>query len=263
MERSEVSDKQVVKSTAIFICAGDLESFATYSISHLRNNFDIIINFFGIDSDKRHFLMKYSDIFFQQKTTKFLSLKSIYTNNPTIFDKYDYIICFDDDAIPISGNIENLIKIAKQLNMSIISPSHDRSGKISWKIMQTYPGNHVVRFTNFVEMTFPIFKVDFLKQYLDHYTGECCGYGNDWWYLNILNPHKNPFACGICDDVRVKNPFTNKDHINSYMPHSERKQEWTRTKSKHTLKEWKQMTSGYVHLSDDNRLIFTPISEIP
>jgi hypothetical protein len=254
----------MVNKNAIFLCAGDKEVFGSYVIENLLDNYDLIVNYFGLNEKQVELYKKYA-VFFQHKpSTKFLALKDIFDHRPKIFDDYENIVCFDDDASIINGSIDHLIATMNMFNMKIISPAHYNKSKISHNIMRTYPGNHIVRFTNFVEMTFPIFKKTFMIDYLNIYDGSCCGYGNDWWCMNTISGRGSHNDVGICDTVVVNNPKNsrNKNNISEYKPKLQRRKEWQITKSKYGLSEWTPKTLSYVH-NIDNEIIMTPTTMMP
>lgn len=254
----------MVKNAAIFLCVGDREVFGSYAIDHLLNYNDIIVNYFGKNDEKINTFKKHS-IYFQHKFgTKFLALKDIVSRDPDILNQYKYLVCWDDDATIKNGSISQLIDLMEQYSLKIISPSHDNSAKISHSIMRTYPGDHIFRLTNFVEMTFPIFKIEFIIQYLNEYDGSCCGYGNDWWYMNLIEDRGSKYDVGICDSVIVTNPrnHSHKDNISEYASKTERYKEWEDAKNKYELNQWVPKTLAYVH-TIDNETILTPTTLMP
>jgi hypothetical protein len=254
----------MVSKNAIFLCTGDKGIFGYYVVENLLHNYDLIVNYFGSNKEDIKFYKKHS-VFFQHKSnTKFLALKDIFNHNPSVFDDYENIVCFDDDATIINGSIDHLIQAINMFNMKIISPAHYNKGKISHNIMRTYPGNHLIRFTNFVEMTFPIFKKTFIIDYLSVYDGSCCGYGNDWWYMNLISNRGSNNDVGICDSVVVHNPKNSrsKNNISEYKSKIQRHKEWQTTKQQHNLSHWTPQTLAYVH-NINNEIIMTPTTMMP
>lgn len=250
---------------AIFICAGDMETFSAYCIDNLLPDFDLIINFFGADEQKYSKLATHAKYIQKLSGTKFLTIKNIFDNNPKIFNAYDYIVCWDDDASIIEGDLSKTIDVAKFFDVNIISPSHDVNGKLSFSIMKQYPGNHVIRYTNFIEMNFPIFKSNILSKYLSIYDKSLYGFGNDWWYLNTIEANnENTYQCAIDDSLVVHNPYntSDKDNISSFISIDNRKQQWHSLKVKCKLKQWKPKTLSYVH-KNRNQIILTPTKLLP
>lgn len=254
----------MVKNNVIFLCLGDKEVFGSYVVKNLLDEFDLVINYFGVDTTKISYFKKYSKYFQHKKGTKFLALKDIVDHNPNLFDKYNYMVLWDDDAIIERGSINQLIELMSTYNLKIISPSHSINGKISHNLMRTYPGNHLMRLTNFIEMNFPIFKMSFIMSYINQYDGSCCGYGNDWWYMNLIEDRGSKYDVAICDGVIVKNPRNNfnKDNISTYTSKLIRHEEWQQAKIKYDLDIWPHKTLAYIH-DIDNQIILTPTTLMP
>lgn len=259
-----MSGRKMVKNNLIFLCLGDKEVFGSYVVENLLDKYDIVVNYFGEDDHKIKYFQKHSIFFQHKKGTKFLSLRDIYLHSPNIFEQYNYLVCWDDDARIETGSICGLIDLMKTFKLKILSPAHNNITKISHNIMRTYPGNHLLRFTNFVEMTFPIFKMSFIKEYLHEYDGSCCGFGNDWWYMSLIEDRGSKYDVGICDSVVVTNPRNSvrKDNISCYLSTTDRHQEWEKTKVKYDLYQWSPKTLAYVH-TINNETILTPTIIMP
>lgn len=254
----------MVKNNVIYLCVGDKEVFGSYVIENLIETYDIIVNYFGDDNTKAKYFKKHSIYFQQKKGTKFLNLKDIVSHYPNIIDNYQYVVCWDDDATIENGSVCDLIHLMSTFKLKIISPSHSSGGKISHNIMRTYPGNHILRFTNFVEMTFPIFERSFINNYIYEYDGSCSGYGNDWWYMNLIEDRGSNYNVGICDSVIVTNPrnHSNKDNISEYLTKSDRYKEWENAKNKYELNQWNPKTLAYVH-EINKEILLTPTTLMP
>ncbi|MDA1079657.1 MAG: hypothetical protein O2840_03135 [bacterium] len=229
----------------IFISAGDNERFASYAIKHLRGDFDLIINFYGNDERLFSRLKEGSTIIERNLTTMFLACKLMYDRAG--LNKYEWVCLFDDDAMLGKGKVSDLIVIAEQNNLQIVSPAHDPGGVVSHNIQLPISGNHVFRYTNFVEMCFPVFRGSALKKYMSKFNFDLCGYGNDWFFLNVLKANEIK-CCGIVDSVIFKNPQRKVREISKFMADDKRLQQWQLTKKVRCLKEWRKQTLGYVYL---------------
>lgn len=215
----------------IFISAGDKERFASFAVKNLID-YDIIINYYGDDKEKENYLKEKSTIFFTEKTTKFISLKK---NYELIRDKYKWVAVFDDDAKFVCGSMDELINAGEKYNLIIISGCH--VDKISYKLHEVPDKKYKIRFTNFIEMNFPVFKNEYLAKYMDKYDGGLCGWGNDFWYCNVLGSEKE-FNMGILDTVIIENPLYN-NAISTYMTDTDREKQWKYYKEIYSLEEWK------------------------
>lgn len=231
---------------AIFSSVGNNEKFIDFYHKQLRNC-DLFLNFYGSDENIYSMFRAYSKNISRIKTTKFPALKYMY--NTSDIDTYDYIFVFDDDCMVEHGNLNMIPPIMKNYNLEIASPCQTTKGKISHNIMKYHFGNHIFRYTNFIEMNFPVFSQQSLKKYMVAYDGKLCGWGNDWWYLNIIDASETK-NCGIVDNVCVKNPNKHEksfSSIDDFMIREDRKLQWKETKTKFTLKEWKHKNIEFVY----------------
>lgn len=235
-----------MKPNAIFISAGKNEDLATYVLKHEKDNFDIYINIYE-NCLNQEFIEGNATKCFNMRTTKFIALKRIYEE---YLSKYDIVCILDDDGIFTHGSVGDLPEYIHKYNLDIISPAQHPYGKLSPyidQIMRYYSGDHKYRIVNYVEMNFPVFKNTALKKYMDIYDGQLCGWGNDWWYLNVLDAD-NRNCCGITDKVVVYNPdFHQKkfrykapsiSDIDVFMTKENRKNQWKKRKEKYNLIEW-------------------------
>lgn len=224
----------------IFISAGDRERFVTECINDSPINTDLIVNFYGDDKNKLEKFKRRCTHLTQIKSTKFVALKKIYED--LIENKYQWVAVFDDDAKLISGSINDLISKADKYKLDIVSGSH--SGKISHPIHCQQLDNEI-RYVNFVEMNFPIFRERALSKYIKIYDGELCGWGNDWWYCHVLGTQLN-YNAGIVDSVCIENPLTNGE-MDGFMSAKNREEQWEKTMERYSLKQWKQKTLKVVN----------------
>ena len=251
-----------MKNIAIYVSAGNNDTFAKYAIENLSSDCDILVNYYGNNHNDAKFLFKHSKAFSNKNTTKFVSLKINY--NKFKINQYDCVYVFDDDCILVQGNLIDLYKVLDHLNLKLISPSHDPNGKGLIKLMHHVPGNHKFRYTNFIEMNFPIFSQEALHNYMKVYDGKLCGWGNDWWFChtNLSNRQLN---CGIYDKVIVRNPFAaNKIHnygllsdhtynnieksdIDNYMSKGDRRNQWIKTMIRYDIREWQRKNLKYLY----------------
>ena len=97
---------------------------------------------------------------------------------------------------------------------------------------------------NFVEMNYPVFRNRSLEKYMNVYDGELCGWGNDWWYCNVLETDKRPIA-GVVDAVSVENPSINGE-MDAFLDVDSRMAQWAVTKEMYSIREWEPTTVGFV-----------------
>lgn len=251
-----------MKSIAIYISAGNNDTFSEYCIKNFSEDCDIIINYYGNDNKYGDFLFKNCTKFSTIKTTKFISLKKNY--NRFNIKKYNCVYVFDDDCIPIKGNLLGLYEIMMKYNLSLVSPSHDPKGKGLIELMHHKQGGHKFRYTNFIEMNFPVFSQEALYNYMKAYDGKLCGWGNDWWFCSVNNCNTQ-LNCGIYDQIIVKNPYNKdkkytygllndhtyknieKSEIDNFMTKGDRRNQWIHTMKKYNIREWKRQNLKFIY----------------
>jgi hypothetical protein len=236
----------------IYTSIGDnIDKFIEYYQQLRMIGIDLYLNFYGEDDIKFNTITCYSKWNSRIKTAKFPSLKNCYSNSD--ISEYDFIYVWDDDFIikdflKCLDLISNIPKLMIKNNLDILSPSHSPDGRISHKIMKTVSGNHTVRITNFIELGYPIFSKIALKKYMSEYDGQLSGWGNDWWFLNVLESN-NKMNCGIYDSISFFNPHHYQKKtglINDLISQQSRKEQWEKTKKTHNLFEWMPNTFKYI-----------------
>ncbi len=243
------------KKSCFFISAGNNSLLCNHILNKkiILNNFDLIINFYGDDNSYFKKIANVSTHIEKNKTTKFIALKKMYDSSK--IKDYECVFVFDDDAILIKGNFLRLQNLMLNYKLSMISPSHSKHGKISYKEHETKEGNHIFRYVNFIEMNFPVFSRKSLASYMNVYDGSLCGYGNDWWYLNAIQADKKE-CCAICDDVIIENPQHHKKNksncIDSFMSLKKRQEEFVEVFKKQNLKTWEVKTTKYIYKKDNH-----------
>lgn len=226
-----------MSKNCVFISVGDRERFASFCTEELAERYDIFINYYGDDNEKMKRLAKSSLMVFSMKTTKFISLKSIFKQ--AIENKYEWVAVFDDDAKFISGSMDDLVSAGKDFSLDVVSGAH--VGKVSHpQVHRRVEGCHRMRMVNFVEMNFPVFREEALSRYMKIYDGKLCGWGNDWWYCNVFETNKRAVA-GVVDSVVIENPTSNGE-MERFMKHDDRMNQWNETKLRLGLSEWKRQT---------------------
>lgn len=237
------------KTSAIFLSVGDHSYFLDYCINNLIDKVDLFINFYGSDLNQYEHIKKVAKYFSEYKTTKFPALKKIY--NISGINEYSNVFVYDDDCIVDSGNLLDLIHLMNKYNIQIISPSHSTKAKYSHPIMLTHSGTHLFRYTNFIEMNFPMFSKDSLKKYMEVYDGNLYGWGNDWWYLNAINARENN-VCAIVDKICVINPHNYQkkapnDSIDNFLSRDLRHEQWKQTRNNNKLYEWQHKNLEFIY----------------
>jgi hypothetical protein len=226
----------------IYISAGDRETFASYAIHRLSDHFDVAVFYYGRSAVRKTRLQEGATLFSVGRGAKFNSLKQLVTQTPGLLEAYETVWVCDDDVVPLAGDVRMVPDLLLRFNLRVISPAHAANGKTSHEIMLPAGGRQLLRCSNFVEMTCPMFRSDSLVGFMREYDGSLAGWGVDWWYLNYFGANKRQVA-GVIDGVIFYNPFDSEKRggrreIDRYLSTPQRIRQWERAKRRLGLQEW-------------------------
>lgn len=171
----------------------------------------------------------------RRKGGKFPNLHAMYEADRGFFEQYDAILVADDDLEVDAPAISAMFEVRRALDLFVVQAAFDeRQSKSSWRHTVTehgdlwrreqkkprpgtmssadlfalrdawrylrlgYGGEHRVRFTNFVEVTCPLFRTDALLDFLRRaYDPRLVGWGVDWCFCQ--HTLRGIDAKGWCD----------------------------------------------------------------
>jgi hypothetical protein len=227
----------------VFTSAGDNANIHHWQKGH--RNFDLWISYYG-DSDQR--FKDRSDFYIAKKGGKFPNLHYIYQHWKDILDHYQAVLVMDDDIIIDGSGISRLFEIREQHDLWLLQPAFDPRGKISHGVTQVKPFT-LMRYTNFVEVTCPLFKTDKLFDFLEVYDPSLVGWGVDWWYSSFLEPDIKGKA-SIVDEITCINPHNKAKgrgrEIDRLQDTPTRIMNWERIKEQRNIKVSRIMQFGSV-----------------
>lgn len=216
----------------VYTSAGDNANL----IKWIKGNryFDLWITYYG-NYEGRY--REFADYYNIRRDGKFPNLYHAYHVWPHIFKQYEAIWVMDDDILISAAKINRLFKIRKKYDLWVLQPAFDPKGKISHRITRFNPYTSL-RYTNFVEVTCPLFRQDKLERFMKIYDPVLVGWGVDWWFLDALEPDiKGRIA--IIDCVTCINPLDSaKDgqrEIDRLQPPNQRLAIWKEIKRKHCI----------------------------
>jgi hypothetical protein len=197
--------------------------------------FDTWISYYGAIPGRYR---EHGQYYHQRSGGKFPSLASDYRRHPEIFRQYDAVFVLDDD-IQISGRaIARLFDLRQQYDLWLLQPAFSPRGRISHPITRMH-AEAKIRFTNFIEVTCPLFRGDKLELFLSHYDPSLVGWGVDWWFCELIGGGS---ACkiAIADQIPCVNPLTRRRggglrEIDRLQPVEERMRTWEDVKLRHHL----------------------------
>jgi hypothetical protein len=138
--------------------------------------------------------------------------------NPDDINRYDYIILMLDDILLSDNfNIDYLIKLYKESNLNIISPSLTKDSKFSYEFMiENYEYKDSLRIVNFCEYFFYLMDFKSYEKYYKLFDDKT------YWLWGIdLCLYKQGFKMGIFNDFKIKHFYLsesyNKDLPNPYI----------------------------------------------
>ncbi|MGE3539053.1 MAG: hypothetical protein AB7N91_16675 [Candidatus Tectimicrobiota bacterium] len=216
----------------VFTSAGDTANLH-YWLQGERN-FDVWITYYG---DHTNRLRNVADFYNARKGGKFPNLHYVYTHWKEILAHYEAIMVMDDDIIIHGSDISKLFAIRQQYDLWILQPAFSPAGKVSHAITRVRPWAFM-RYTNFVELTCPLFRKDKLDTFMAIYNPVLVGWGIDWWFLDVLGPQlENRVA--IVDAIPCINPHDvdkgGRREIDGLQTFSERKRIWEAVRQQYNI----------------------------
>lgn len=206
-----------------------------------ERHFDIWICDYGEQAGRYKDIVEF---YSKRKGGKFPNLYWCYQHYKDRLSQYEAILVSDDDMLIDTQSINRLFEIRTQYDLWALQPANRLKGKVSTKITRTRPFRKL-RFTNFVEMAYPLIRTDKLFQYLEVYDPILVGWGNDWWLMHTLGTNlRNRVA--IVDAVDCINPHdTDKGghrEISKLQPTRQRRMVWEEIKQQFGIREYKRIT---------------------
>jgi hypothetical protein len=144
----------------VFTSAGD-HSNLHHWLEGARD-FDLWIVYYG---DRPGMFQAEADFYLAAKGAKFQNLHLCYQHWPHLFAQYDAVMVMDDDILIDGTSLSRLFAIRRKLDLWVLQPAFRQLGKISWDVTRVRP-TAKLRYTNFVEMTCPLFRRDKLTAFM-------------------------------------------------------------------------------------------------
>jgi hypothetical protein len=166
----------------VFTSAGDRANLGCWLKGD--RNFDIWVNYYGNEENR---YKDQSDFYTSIKGGKFSNLHYVYQHWKDILNHYQAILVMDDDLIIDGSSISRLFGLREEYDLWLLQPAFNPRGKVSHSMTRVNPLTFM-RYTNFVEMTCPLFRKDKLDNFMKVYNPVLIGYGVDYWYMDILGP---------------------------------------------------------------------------
>jgi hypothetical protein len=189
----------------VFTSAGDHTNFhELWTHPYAKPNYDIFVVYYGDNiqqCEKYKSKVQWID---QHKGSKFQNFLWFYRNHPEILDQYDYFFILDDDLVFWTLDMNQMFSIAREHELAICQPSFLPESIISHKIT-LQNDTTFLRYTNFVEVTCPLFNKEALMRAMRVMDDSLIGFGIDYlmiWANGMYE--KNKYA--IVDRIGCVNP---------------------------------------------------------
>lgn len=207
----------------VYTSAGDNSNLGYWLADNKR--FDLWITYYGEKTGRYY---EVADFYNQRKGGKFPNFYFVYHQWRRVISQYDAILLIDDDILINAVQIYRLFALREEYDLWVLQPAFDPQGKIRHRITHVQPQN-LLRYTNFVEVTCPLFRQDKLDNFMAVYDPVLVGWGVDYWFMNSLG-HPLDGKVAIVDDVPCINPCDHtkggKREIEMLQSTESRKQTW-------------------------------------
>jgi hypothetical protein len=216
----------------IFSSVGDRSSLHHWLRG--RENFDLWVTYYG--SRPGHFRDE-ADYYNTREGSKYQNLHYVYGRWGHLIARYSAVLVMDDDIVISGSQISRLFELRQRYDLWALQPAFSPRGKISWPVTRADRRN-VLRFTNFIEMTCPLFRRDKLDAFMAVYHPELIGWGCDWWFLEVLGDDLRD-RVAVVDEITCVNPHDSTKagrEIDRLAVTSERKAAWERIRTKYGIR---------------------------
>lgn len=218
----------------VFTSAGDHSNLDAWLTG--ERDFDLWVAYYG---DRPGALREQADWYLCRRGAKFQNLHYCYSRWQALLSRYDAIMVMDDDILIDATGITRLFEIQRQFDLWALQPAFRQSGKISWDITRVRP-TAKLRYTNFIEMTCPLFRREKLDEFMQVYDPQIVGYGEDWWFLQSMGPDLTN-RVAVVDEFTCVNPYDRakggEREIDRLRSDAQRKEVWERLKARYGLDE--------------------------
>jgi hypothetical protein len=243
----------------VFTSAGDRSNIGRWLRG--RRNFDLWISYYG-DEPGRH--AEIADFYNVRRDSKFGNLKFVYDTWPHLLAPYQAVLVTDDDVVISGGQMSRLFDLREELDLWLLHAAFSPLGKISWDITRAQ-WLCSLRFTNFVEMTCPLFRKDKLDAFMGVFDPILTGTGTDWWFMKSLGQNIEG-KVAIVDAITCINPFDRTkggarecDRLGS---ETERTAAWDKVRAKYGVDRYPHREFGRISKRSPARWL-SPIAHWP
>lgn len=230
----------------LFSSVGDRSRFPEYWLDHAdEREFDLWISYYG-DGDGHRF-EPHVDRFFQRKGFKFQNFNHVFQHESEALEAYDSFFIIDDDIQIGTREINRLFAMRASHELEILQPAFAPPSRISHACTEKIPGA-LLHYTNFIEVTAPMFSKTALWNLMHHFDDRLIGWGID--YLAMwANGTERISKYAVIDAVSCVNPNPpagEKREVEKNSDVDQRIQRWLEVKHALGIPDVKQIVHSVV-----------------
>jgi alpha-N-acetylglucosamine transferase len=232
-----------MKKNLLFSSVGDRTKFFDLWCDENRN-YDIIICYYGditqntVTDEFMDFIKiryeNYVDFYYERKGSKFQNFNHLWKNNIFNINNYEKFFIVDDDIILSTNEINQLFDLMDKYDLDLLQPSFDNiKSKISHECTKSID-NAILHYTNFIEVTAPLFNKQSIDKCMYFYNDSLLGYGIDYLFMWVLGVKKeNKYA--VIDFIKCINPHQEIREIDLLQPTNIRINKWLKIKKNYCI----------------------------
>ncbi len=181
----------------VVVRAGNSSLHSLWVSGDCERTWDMIISYYGAGPKPRE---KDGIVTIPNKGPKWRGLSELFESDYRLHQSYEYIWLPDDDLECKCQDINRFFAICESYQMALTQPSLSADSFVAHPIVIHNP-QYSLRFTNFVEVMAPCFRVDALRKCLPTFRENVSGWGLDYvWPQLLASPC---FRIGVIDAVQV------------------------------------------------------------
>jgi hypothetical protein len=165
----------------VFATVGDDTEFDKLWTGNNRN-YEIWVIYTGDDDNKYNQYKNIVDRIWKRKGNKFPNFNYIYNNYNSQIMRFNNFYIVDDNIIINTDQINKLFDITNQYFLLISQPAFLPESNITHPITIVQP-DKLLRYTNFIELTTPVFSKEGLVNFMKYYDDSLIGWGIDYLYI--------------------------------------------------------------------------------
>ena len=176
------------RQNLLVVRIGNDSQFAKWFDPHAPRTWDLMLSYYSIPDEPLE-----CDITVTGGLSKFSSTKDIYTDNPRLFGRYEYIGLRDDDVEVLHRDIDRMFLAMRAFNLKLGQPCLTDDSYVSSQIFINKIGSGI-RFTNFIEVMMPFFSWTAFERCIGTFNKSMSTWGLDQVWPFLLNYPNNELA---------------------------------------------------------------------